>query len=179
MKLSLPDLIKKANKLYPGPGRFQVYRDIYIKGYQAAVEDLQNNSKNFYTELATKLRDLWPVGEKDGKWPWRDSVGNLSKRLQFLWKERNLGDKYTIDDCLRAARRYLAQYETNAKYMQILKYFIYKQTSDMVSSKSGKITCSYKSNLADLLEGQAAMDAQEDFAAIFESSNTLEQGELI
>ena len=81
---------------------------------------------SFFDELAGKLRELWPPGEKDGKWPWRDSVSNLSRRLETLWRDRGLKDK-TIDECLSAARKYLAQFEDNVKYMQTLKYFIMKK----------------------------------------------------
>ena len=43
---------------------------------------------SFFEELAGRLRELWPPGEKDGKWPWRDSVSNLSRRLETLWRDR-------------------------------------------------------------------------------------------
>lgn len=104
---------------------------------------------SFFTELASKLRELWPPGEKDGKYPWRDSVSNLAKRLQFLWTMRDMKD-YTIDQCLTAARRYLAQFEDNVKYMRILKYFILKQSS-IVDSKGGQKLVN-QSLLADMLE---------------------------
>ena len=124
------------------------------------VED----NESFYTQLAEQLRELWPQGEKDGKYPWRDSVKNISIRLQFLWKERALGTKYSIDDCLVAARKYLSQYEDNVKYMKILKYFIFKQKK-IVSKEDGKITYTYQSDFADILEAQTPGIglAQEEF----------------
>ena len=39
-------------------------------------------NKDYYTELDTKLRELWPSGNKEGKFPWRDSVENLRIRLK-------------------------------------------------------------------------------------------------
>lgn len=104
---------------------------------------------DFFTDLAQKLRELWPSGEKDGKWPWRDSVQNIAKRLKFLWEDRKLG-QYTLEECLTAARRYLAQYEDNTKYMQVLKYFIFKQKS--VVQADGKIHYTHESKFADYLE---------------------------
>ncbi len=138
--------------------------------------DFVKSSTNvsFFEELAGKLRELWPTGEKDGKWPWRDSVGNLSRRLEMLWKERGFKDK-TIDECLMVARRYLAQFEDNAKYMQTLKYFILKQDS-LVDKNTGRIKYINKSVFADMLESNSIM---EEWGDAFESSNTFEQGELI
>lgn len=136
------------------------------------VEDI--SSKEFFVELAGKLRELWPPGEKDGKYPWRDSVPNLARRLELLWTERNLGKKYTIEQCLSVARKYLAQFEEDAKYMMLLKYFIMKQEHIVKPNKH--LTYVNKSVFADMLESITTM---EEFDAVFESSNTLEQGELI
>lgn len=106
--------------------------------------------KDFFTRLAEALRPLWPAGEKDGKYPWRDSVANLSRRLYTLWNVRNLKE-YTIEQCLTVARRYLAQFETNAKYMRTLKYFILKQGE--IIDKAGLIRRTNESIFADMLEG--------------------------
>lgn len=133
-----------------------------------------SSQKDFFTELAEKMRELWPAGEKDGKYPWRDSVGNLSRRLQALWKDRGFGEK-TVEECLTVARRYLAQFEDNAKYMQTLKYFILKQDS-IVDKNTGRIKYINKSVFADMLESNAVF---EEWGDVFESSNTIEQGELI
>ena len=133
-----------------------------------------DGEKDFFTELAEKMRELWPPGEKDGKYPWRDSVGNLSRRLKMLWEDRNFKDK-TIEECLTVARRYLAQFEDNAKYMQTLKYFILKQDS-IVDKNTGRIKYINKSVFADMLESNSAL---EEWGDVFDSSNTIEQGELI
>ena len=108
---------------------------------------------DFFETLAKKLRDMWPAGEKEGKYPWRDSVSNISKRLRTVWTIRHL-ENYSLDDCLRAARRYLSQYEDNVKYMQILK----------------------ESKFADMLESQEKLIVPDDW----ETTTTLiEQGELV
>lgn len=170
--MTVVEIYAKADRLYQ---KMSKERNAYVKGYLDALNDTFQASDDFFEQLATALRDLWPSGEKDGKYPWRDSVPNLVKRLQFLWKDRQLADKYSIDDCLVAARRYLAQFETNIKYMQVLKYFIFKQNK--LVGKDGKVTYTYKSTFADLLESNPT--DMSDWADIFESSNTLEQGELI
>lgn len=115
---------------------------------------------DFFTELASKLRNLWPPGEKDGKYPWRDSVQNLCKRLRLVWTTREM-EKYTIDDCLSAAQRYLAQFEDNAKYMRTLKYFILKQTS--ILDAKGKRRLVNQSLLADMLENEPVNEEFPEF----------------
>lgn len=121
--------------------------------------------KDFFTRLAEALRPLWPAGEKDGKYPWRDSVANLSRRLYTLWNVRNLKE-YTIEQCLTVARRYLAQYETNAKYMRTLKYFILKQGE--IVDKAGLIRRTNESIFADMLEGDESTvtNTQEDWESL-------------
>lgn len=125
------------------------------------TEQLENEfelvkiKNDFFTDLATKLRELWPTGEKDGKYPWRDSVANLSKRLKTVWTYRNLKD-LTVDQCLSVARKYLAQFENNTKYMRILKYFILKQT--FIVDKTGKRNLINESLFADMLENTPVFD---------------------
>ena len=72
------------------------------------------------------------------------------------------------------ARKYLAQFEDNARYMQTLKYFILKQ--DKIVERTGRIKYINKSVFADMLESTSTMD---EWGDVFESSNTFEQGELI
>lgn len=132
--------------------------------------------ENFFTNLAAKLRELWPPGEKDGKYPWRDSVANLARRLATLWVDRKL-DNYTVDDVLRAANRYLARFEDNVKYMKTLKYFILKQTK--IVGNDGKTRYINNSELADMLEGNSVFDTDVagDWNDAFNS--TVWEGELI
>ena len=113
--------------------------------------------EGFFVELATALRPLWPSGDKDGKWAWRDSVENLAARLTTLWRTRGLGD-YSIDTCVEIARQYLSRYEDNVKYMQVLKYFILKQKK--VIEPDGKIKYINQSVFADMLES-ATVDEQQ------------------
>ena len=132
--------------------------------------------KDFFTELADALRSLWPPGEKDGKYPWRDSSSNISARLQTLWAQRNLKD-YTKEQCLRVARKYLAQFEDNAKYMKTLKYWIFRQ--EKIVEKDGKVRYIYNSTFADMLESDDNLMIQDWSDEMFETSNTIEQGQLI
>lgn len=124
-----------------------------------------------FTGLAEKLRDLWPSGMRtiNGKeYSWRDSVPNLRNRLRTVWKLRNL-DKYTDEDVLQCARRYLSRFEDDKKYMKSVKYFILK-----ADGKEGMKQV--HSILADMLEGTVAEDNQNEWAELV---GPYEGGELV
>lgn len=147
--LTLREIRDKSQTLFPNS---EERRAGYVQGYVDALNTVgMASDKTFYEKVAEGLRKIWPSGEKDGKYPWRDSVSNLTKRLEFIWNDRRFGDKYSVEDCLRAGRRYVAQFQDNAKYMVLLKYFVFKQDKSAVD-KSGKIVYTYKSLLADYLE---------------------------
>lgn len=132
---------------------------------------------NFYVRLAKALRELWPTGEKDGKYPWRESVANLSRRLETLWAARNLPE-IPIDTCVMVARRYLAQYENNTKYMQTLKYFVLKQGK--IVGSDGGVRYIQQSQFADMLESTTDEDKnQAEWESMFEQSNTIDQGGVL
>ena len=133
-------------------------------------------SEQFFEDLAKGLRSLWPPGDKDNKYPWRDSVKNLKMRLQALWEERRLNN-YTLDECLAVARRYLAQFENDTKYMKLLKYYIWKQKK-LVSS-DGSVTYTYESQFADMLEGKSDIDAIENEWASMLTDVSIGEGDLI
>ena len=145
-----------------------------IKDYEIDEYQLVAVKHDFFTELAEKLRKLWPEGEKDGKYPWRGSVKELSARLETLWNVRNLPE-YTIDECLSAARRYLSQFQDNAKYMKILKYFILKQ--DKLVQTGGKIRYVWQSSFADMLDSNPLKSTWDEFDD--NATSTFNQGELI
>lgn len=132
--------------------------------------------KGFFVQLAEGLRKLWPTGEKDGKYPWRDSVSNLSRRLELMWVEFKLTN-YTLEECLTAARKYLNQFQDNAKYMKTLKYFILKQ--DKVIDKNGRIRYSHTSTFAQMLESVKQESAEDWFQNEEEVTTSFWEGELI
>lgn len=135
----------------------------------APVECVRSTMNDeFFTTLASKMRVLWPQGDKEGKWAWRDSVPNLAKRLKTLWEIRKLRS-FNIEDCLIVCRKYLSQYENDVKYMQVLKYFILKQ-KEIVGS-DGRIKYLSSSRFADMLEGKVIDDAAQDFESVMSGFN--------
>ena len=169
----------------------------YLKEQGVTVKDIINITKSlsprdpdfvlvkmkkdsFFTELAEKMRDLWPSGGrtiKGHEYPWRDSVDNIAKRLETLWKDRFKDKEFTIEECLMVARRYLSQFEHDTKYMMGIKFFIWKQ-KELVQS-DGRIKYVTESKFADMLEGKADDDAvQNEWDEMLNSGN-LGEGELI
>lgn len=148
MKMTRQEIIRRAATVY-ADGTSE--RCAYIRGFTDALEAAEepDGGMAFFDAVAVGLRKLWPSGEKDGKWPWRDSVPNIRKRLEFIWKYCSLGDGYTVEQCLRAGRRYLAQFDRSCKYMMLLKYFIFRQ--EKIVGKDGRIVYTYKSVFADYL----------------------------
>lgn len=115
---------------------------------------------SFFMQVAIGLRELWPPGNKEGKWAWRESVPALVDRLKFIWRQHEVSEEYTVDDCLEAGRKYLSRFEhESTKYMQILKYFIFKQ-KDAGTDNKGFIRKTYESTLLNLLRDKE----KEDFA---------------
>lgn len=112
---------------------------------------------DFFNKVAVGLRELWPSGLKDNKYPWRESVRVLVDRLKFIWKDLEVSDDYSVDDCLEAGRKYLARFENNStKYMQILKYFVFKQKTAGVDKKNGMYKVTYESTLVKLLQEKSS-----------------------
>lgn len=144
---------------------------------KSSVEfSMKEVKKDFFTELAEALRPLWPSGDKDGKWAWRDSVENLATRLSTLWRIRELGE-YSVDTCVEIARQYLARYENNAKFMQVLKYFILKQKK--VIENDGKIHYVNQSVFADMLESSTVEEQQQrEWNKLLEEA-TIGEGTLV
>ena len=105
-----------------------------------------------WEKIAKGLREIWPPGEKDGKYSWRDSVSNVSRRLQTMWSELIPDKHYTEDQILMVARKYVAQFQDNTKYMRTLKYFILKQEKDI--GPDGKFRVYNSSILAQMLDNQ-------------------------
>lgn len=172
MQMKTTQIFDKANKLYPQGTPAE--KNAYVRGYIDGLNEQLNEGNDFYEKVASGLRELWPQGNKSEKWPWRDSVKNLKARLEYVWKNWHFKGKYTVDDCLMAARRYLANYEQNTTYMQTLKYFVFKQ--DKIVSKDGKVTYTYKSTLADYLDSNPSISHEFD-DTLFES--TVSEGDLI
>ena len=151
------------------------YANDMDKEYKATIEKLDKTKKDKYYSMASKLREMWPMGDKvivdkDGKEtriPWRDSAENISKRLKKMLEKRKL-DNMNEEEILRCARVYLSRYEESNKYMKVLNYFILKE-----ETVAGKKVLT--SRLADML------DSKNDAENLIEDTNekNLDYGETL
>lgn len=91
---------------------------------ESIMADSNNSSEKRFENLADKLRELFPAGKKPGyAYTWKDSTPCIADRLKkFVLK---YGD-YPDDDIIRVTKEYVDSFNGNYKYMQLLKYFIWK-----------------------------------------------------
>lgn len=98
---------------------------VYMLETLMAKSSVVEQTKDRFTNLAIQLRELFPAGKKPGySYTWRDSVEGIAERLRkFVMK---YGDKYTDEDIVAATKKYVDGFKGNYQYMQLLKYFIWK-----------------------------------------------------
>ena len=152
------------------------FTSITVSPDDPVFEFVQTSTEDYFTKIAKGLRNLWPKGEKDGKYPWRDSESNTVTRLRSLWVQRKLSE-IPVDDVLTVARKYIAQFEHDTKYMKTLKYFIYKQKKSIIDP-DGKVHFIIESQLADMLDSRTVQENQEDYG-MENISQSFFEGELI
>ena len=86
---------------------------------------ITSNGESF-EEIADAMREVYPSGRKSGtNYMWRDSTAVIAQRLKSLVKKYKVS--FTKEEAVDATKRYIAGYNGNYTYMQILKYFISKQ----------------------------------------------------
>lgn len=79
-----------------------------------------------YLNLAAKLIELFPKGRKEGtNYMWRDSKAIIAKKLKTVVKKYEV--TFTDEEAIDATRRYVASFNGDYRYMQLLKYFIMKK----------------------------------------------------
>lgn len=81
-----------------------------------------------YIQLATDVRECFPRGSKDGKYPWRGTIKVIVDRLRKLDKGHGMSD-YTNEQIITVCREYVNQFNqmTMDRGMQIASYFIEKE----------------------------------------------------
>lgn len=96
-----------------------------------------------YLRLAEQLIELYPKGKKEGTaYMWRDSKSVIAKRLETLANKlkKTTGQTFTDEQAINATRNYIASFNGNYTYMQLLKYFISKRNSvDGVTEETSQL----------------------------------------
>ena len=164
--MDLSELQKTMNNLF-GKGYCERIRNSF-KLSKAGEEELKQMSINSgyttevkpkdvdrYTALADKLKQIYPEGKKPGtSFFWKDSTNAIADRLKkFFLKYGDYSDEEIID----ATKRYVMSFNGDYRYMQLLKYFIWKN----------KVTG------GELVEGRLVgeVEKQSQLAAYIENKN--------
>ena len=88
--------------------------------------DKEQEPQDRLIQLATKLKEIFPKGKKDGtNYYWADGVALIVRRLKLFF--RKYGDTYTDEQIVQAAEKYVQGFNGNYQYMRLLKYFIFKE----------------------------------------------------
>ena len=88
--------------------------------------DKHQEPQDRLTELATKLKTIFPKGKKDGtNYYWSDGVPLIIRRLKLFFKK--YGNDFTNDEIIQATEKYAEGFNGSYQYMRLLKYFIFKE----------------------------------------------------
>ena len=88
--------------------------------------DKEQEPQDRLIQLATKLKEVFPKGKKDGtNYYWADGVALIVRRLKLFFKK--YGNKFTDEQIIQAADKYVQGFNGNYQYMRLLKYFIFKE----------------------------------------------------
>lgn len=88
--------------------------------------DKQQEPKDRLVSLATRLKEIFPKGKKDGtNYYWADGVALIVRRLKLFFKK--YGNDFTDEQIIQATEKYVQGFNGNYQYMRLLKYFIFKE----------------------------------------------------
>lgn len=119
----------KFDRPYDSRSQFPDYVSLNDTGEHVAESimadsNVSEESGDRYTVLADKLREIFPAGKKPGyAYTWRDSTSCIADRLKKFFLKYG---EYTDEQVIQATKEYVASFNGNYQYMQLLKYFIWK-----------------------------------------------------
>ena len=88
--------------------------------------DREQEPQDRLIQLATRLKEIFPKGKKDGtNYYWTEGVALIVRRLKLFF--RKYGNKFTDEQIIQAAEKYVQGFNGNYQYMRLLKYFILKE----------------------------------------------------
>ena len=88
--------------------------------------DKEQEPQDRLIQLATKLKEIFPKGKKEGtNYYWTEGVVLIVRRLKLFFKK--YGNKFTDEQIIQAAEKYVQGFNGSYRYMRLLKYFIFKE----------------------------------------------------
>lgn len=88
-----------------------------------------------YIQLATSIRDIFPKGTKNGKYPWKGTVKAIVEKLKKLDKSYGMSD-YSDEEIISVTKRYINRFSfaDMDRGMQIATYFVEKDGDSSLMS---------------------------------------------
>lgn len=106
--------------------------------------DNSEKSEEELLDLAGKLKEIFPIGKKEGTSNyWAEGKVLIVKRLKTFFKK--YGTDYTDEQIINATKKYVESFNGNYQFMRTLKYFIFKD-KDVAGERD------YSSDLLNYLE---------------------------
>lgn len=107
--------------------------------------------EDIITPLAEKLIAIFPKGKKPGTpYYWKCNRREVALKLKSFFKL--YGNKYTEEEILDAAKRYVESFNGDYRFMRLLKYFIWKKGDEGTEI----------SELATFIDNANQQDAEEN-----------------
>lgn len=99
--------------------------DKAVKLLDNVLADSSVDDDTKITELATKLKELYPKGKKEGTNQfWADGVSIIVKRLKIFYKKYGF---YDNDIIIKATENYIKSFNGDYRFMKTLKYFLWSE----------------------------------------------------
>ena len=110
----------ELNKKYTITNRgINLFSDIVLNSDKNITE-----SSNSISELASKLREIYPTGKMPGTtYYYKGNLQDIEKKLKSFKKRYG---NYTDEDIIKATENYIKSFNGNYTYLKLLKYFIWK-----------------------------------------------------
>lgn len=83
------------------------------------------------SSLAKVMREMFPPGLKDDKWPWRSTNVQIKEKLDRFFE---IYPESTEEQIINATKNYLERMRDNDKNRSLLQYFILKNTDEGLKS---------------------------------------------
>lgn len=123
------------------------------------VSNVKDNDKHL-EELAQKLMAIFPNGKKpETSLYWKGNTKDTKLRLKKFFKL--YGNKFSDEELINAATKYVESFNGNYQYMRVLKYFIWKDERKMDSE--GRMYIEEVSELASFMENAGQTDANDSW----------------
>ena len=116
----------ERNDLFQQIGWRLTNKGTEVLDYVIMDSDKEQEPQDRLIQLATKLKEIFPKGKKDGtNYYWAEGVALIVRRLKLFFKK--YGNEFTDEQIVQAAEKYVQGFNGNYQYMRLLKYFIFKE----------------------------------------------------